>query len=111
MIYFWSRWIENKVVAERILGISPNIKAVITFWEKLPKSKQPSPNTYVVIKDAVKNLFLPAKLHFFCYVAGIVEPFLKEYQTDIPMIPFFNWFLVTMVRMITRITELRLLGS
>ena len=88
MIYFGSRWVENNVVAERLLSIWPNIKVVITFWEKLPESKQPSSNSYVVIKDVVKDLFLPAKLRFFCYVAGIVEPFLKEYQTDMPMIPF-----------------------
>ena len=58
---------------ERLLSIWPNIKAVITFWEKLPKSKQPPSNSCVVIKDAVKDLFLQAKLHFFCYVAGIVK--------------------------------------
>ena len=28
------------------------------------------------------------KLHFFAYVANIVEPFLVKYQTDNPMIPF-----------------------
>ena len=88
MICFLSRWFESKVVAEQLLYIWPNIKAVITFWEKLPKSKQPSSNSYVVIKDAVKDLFLPEKLDFFCCVAGIVEPFLKEYETDIPMIRF-----------------------
>ena len=76
----------------------PNIKAVITFLEKLPKSKQPSSSSYVVIKDGVKNLFLPPKLHFFCYVAGIVEPFLKEYQTDIPMIPFLYFDLKAVIR-------------
>ena len=28
------------------------------------------------------------KLHFFAYIANIVEPFLVKYQTDNPMIPF-----------------------
>ena len=28
------------------------------------------------------------KLHFFAYVANLVEPFLVKYQTDNPMIPF-----------------------
>ena len=50
---------------KQLLSIWPNIKAVITFREKLPKSKQPSSNSFVVIKDVVKDLFLPAKLHFF----------------------------------------------
>ena len=98
MIYFCFRWVENKVVAERLLSIQPNIKAVITFLEKVPKSKQPSSNSYVVIKDAVKDLFLSAKLLFLCYVAGIVEPFLKEYQTDIPMVPFLYFDLKAVMR-------------
>ena len=28
------------------------------------------------------------KLQFFNYVANIVEPFLRKYQTDQPMVPF-----------------------
>ena len=90
--------VENKVTAERLLSIWPNVTAMITFWEKLPKSKQPSSNSFVVIKDAMKDLFLPAKLHFFCHVAGIVKLFLKEYQTDIPMIPFLYFDLKTVIR-------------
>ena len=50
----------------------------------------------------MKDLFLPAELHFFYYVAGIffcyVEPFLKEYQTDILMIPFLYFDLKTVIR-------------
>ena len=46
----------------------------------------------------MKDLFLPAKLHLFCYVAGIVELFLKEYQTDIPMIPFLYFDLKAVIR-------------
>ena len=42
----------------------------------------------------MKDLFLPAKLYFFCYV----EPFLKEYQTDILMIPFLYFDLKTVIR-------------
>ena len=29
-----------------------------------------------------------AKLEFFSYIAGIVEPYVAAYQTDKPMIPF-----------------------
>ena len=80
-----------------MLSIWADIKAVITFWEKLPKSKQPSSNIYIVLKDVVKDLFLPAKLHFR-YVARIVEPFSKEYKTDIPMIPFLYFDLKAVIR-------------
>ena len=43
------------------------------------------------------QLILP-KLHFFSYVAGIVEPFLKTYQTDNPMIPFLYFDLKAIVK-------------
>ena len=35
---------------------------------------------------------------FFCYVAGIVKQFLKEYQTDISMIPFLYFDLKAVIR-------------
>ena len=75
---------------------------MITFSEKLPKSKESSSNSYVVIKDAMKDLLLPAKQYFFffccCYVAGIVEPFFKKYQTDIPIIPFLYFDMKAVIR-------------
>ena len=51
----------------------------------------------------MKDLLLPAKQHyffffFFCYVAGIVEPFFKKYQTDIPIIPFLYFDLKAVIR-------------
>ena len=42
----------------------------------------------IVVKNAVYDPLILAKLHFFSYVAGIVEPFLRQYQTENPMIPF-----------------------
>ena len=65
---------------------------------KTTKIKATIIKQYVVIKDAVKDLFLPAKLHFFCYIAGIVELFLKEYQTDIPNILFLYFDLKAVIR-------------
>ena len=41
---------------------------------------------------------LTSKTAFFCYVVGIVKLFLKEYQTDIPMIPFLYFDLKTVIR-------------
>ena len=39
------------------------------------------------------------KLHFFAYVANIVEPFLVKYQTDNPMIPFLYFDLKEIIKL------------
>ena len=43
------------------------------------------------------QLVLP-KLYIFSYVAGIVEPILKTYQTDNPMIPYLYFDLKATVK-------------
>ena len=37
---------------------------------------------------AVNDQLTVAKLSLFIYVAGILKPYLKKYQTDMPMIPY-----------------------
>ena len=38
--------------------------------------------------NAVSDILMPAKLQFFCFIAGIMQPFLTKYQSDKPMIPY-----------------------
>ena len=52
------------------------------------KKKQPSSHSYNHYKECVTDPLIVAKLHFFSYIAGLLEPFLKLYQTDYPMVPF-----------------------
>ena len=40
------RGIEDVAVADRLIEVWPNIKQIMNFWEKLPKSKQPSNKSY-----------------------------------------------------------------
>ena len=40
------------------------------------------------IKNAVSDDLTIAKLHYFSYIAGLLQAFLKLYQTDQPMLPF-----------------------
>ena len=82
------RWIEDVAVADRLIEVWPNIKQIMNFWEKLPKSKQPSNKSYNTLKTAVLDELVIAKLGFFSYLAGMFKPFLTAYQTDRPMIPF-----------------------
>ena len=40
------------------------------------------------IKTAVSDDLSTAKRHYFSCIAGLLQPFLKIYQTDQPMLPF-----------------------
>ena len=40
------------------------------------------------LKESIEDPLIEATLSFFSYVASIVEPYLKKYQTDSPMNPF-----------------------
>ena len=64
------------------------MKKIISCWEKLQKSKRPSSKSYLTVKESVEDPLVTAKLQFFSFVSSIVEPYLRKYQTDKPMIPF-----------------------
>ena len=57
------------------------------------------------MKEACADPLAEAKIAFFCSVASVLEPFLRRFQTDAPMVPFlhaelFNVLLVLMKRFI-----------
>ena len=58
------------------------------FWAGFAASKQPQCKSYETLKTAVTDQFMIIKFEFFNFVAGMLEPFLRMYQTDAPMIPF-----------------------
>ena len=89
VLNLFCRWVADQTVAERLIDIWPNIKKVDDFWQKLLKSKQPKSKSYVNLHDAVIDLFTPAKLNFFSYIATFFQPFLTLYQPDNPMAPFY----------------------
>ncbi|XP_066910897.1 uncharacterized protein [Clytia hemisphaerica] len=92
-----TRWTENKPTAERAISIWPYIEQIVTYWEKKPPNKRPKSKSYANVKTAVNDPLTVVKLKFFAYVAGILEPFLKMYQTDKPMIPFLYFDLKSIV--------------
>ena len=92
------RWLENKTAATRLIDIWENIKKVCAFWESMPKSKRPSLKSYLYIQESLDDELIIAKLQFFVYVAGIVEPFLTAFQSDKPMIPYFYFYLKSIIK-------------
>lgn len=89
---------ENKKASDRVISIWDDLSKTVHFWEKLVKSKRPNSNSYSNLKSAVFDDLMLAKLQFFSYVASKVEPYLKVYQTDNPMIPFMYFDLRAMFK-------------
>ena len=42
LYYCATRWVENKLIAEHMIEVWPNLIKLIKFWTSLPKSKQPT---------------------------------------------------------------------
>ena len=98
-----TRWVEDKAPADRLIEIWPNILKLFKFWLSLPKRKRPSGKSYDAVKLAVEDPLTTAKLNFFSYVASILQPFLKKYQCQKPMIPYLYGDLTKMYRSILKI--------
>ena len=64
LLYCAVRWIEDVAVADRLIEVWANIKQIMNFWEKPPKSKQPSNKSYNTLKTAVLDELVIAKLGF-----------------------------------------------
>ena len=65
---------------------------------KLPRSKQPKSKSYVNLHDAVIDLFTPANLILFSYIATFFQSFLTLYQTDNSMVAFLYDDLMKLVK-------------
>ena len=58
-------WVENKKACDRLIELWPYIEAMIKFWKKLRKSKQPWSKSYMAVKGRVDDKLITAKLSFF----------------------------------------------
>lgn len=82
------RWLENNSVAEKAIVMLPYLeKFVKAAMEKkitLPKNK-----SFDIVKAGVLSTpLLSCRLAFFSLIASILEPFLRKYQADQPLLPF-----------------------
>lgn len=85
--YCQTRWVENVPVLERALDVLPYMSAYV---RSVNEKVCPKPNTksFDVVKEAVRDLLMTAKLNFLLSVCREVTPFLRDYQADKPMVPF-----------------------
>ena len=98
-------WVESRGVAERAKSLWEHVVKIVNFWKKLTKSKQP--NSYNIVKDAVNDPLTAVKLEFVIYVAGLLGPYLKSYQSDQPMVPFIYFDLKRLVTCLLKLCKRR----
>ena len=80
------RWAENVRVAERAIEIWPHVKAYVKITEK--SVPNPATTSYDAVVSCTKDPLIIVKLLCFISIAKLDTPFLVEYQTDKPMMPF-----------------------
>ena len=82
MKFCTTRWVENVKPAQRALDIYENIQKYVK------NSKLPNNFTINSVDDSVDDILMPVRILFFHYVASIIEPFLKFFQSDKPLSSF-----------------------
>lgn len=89
------RWLENVDVAQRAIDIDGNLKK---FVEGVKNDKGIAKcKSFQTIAAFSADPLLCPKLEFFKSLALEVEPFLREFQTDKPLVPFLHTALVSTI--------------
>ena len=71
-----TRWVEDKIFAERGLEVWKPLTNVIKYWESLRKSKHPKNTSYEILSKHYKDPLVPVKLQFFAFVPSIFQSYL-----------------------------------
>jgi NifB/MoaA-like Fe-S oxidoreductase len=95
-MFIISLWVENFSVAERALKILPHVR---TYVENIEKNKKlPESNSFKIVRSAITDPLLPAKLAFFQTIASDVEQFLTQFQSNAPLAPLLHGALLSTPR-------------
>ena len=98
-----TRWVGDEPVASRAMSVWPFVVAVIEHFQTLPPSKQPRDNkSYDILVKYHKDCTMLFKFQFFIDIANVLSPFLKQFQTDDPVMPFMSGTLDKMIRQLMK---------
>ena len=75
-------------MADCAIEVWPSIVKCVAYWESLSRPRCPQIKSYERLVKWYSHSLIPAKLHFFSFVAGIFQPCLIRFQTDAPMVLF-----------------------
>ena len=82
-----TRWVDERPVTDCV-EVWPSVVKCVAYWESLSRSRRPQIKSYEWLVECYSDPLVPAKLHFFSFVAGIFEPYFTRLQTYAPMVPF-----------------------
>ena len=77
-----TRWVEDKIVAERGLEVWKPLTNVRKYWESLHKSKLHKNTSYEILTKHYKDPLVPANLQFLAFVPSIFQPYLVIFSND-----------------------------
>ena len=99
-----TRWVKDVPVATRALEILSFVVAVVEHFQALPSSRRPLNNkSYDILVKHHKDNITKFKFQFFIDIANILTPFLKQFQTYDPVMPFMDEMLVSIIRCLMKI--------
>ena len=94
-----TRWVEDNPVPVRGIQMWENI---IQYWLSLSRGKRPHNRSFDTLVKCHADKLIISKLHFLKkYIVSILKPFLLQFQTSKPMIPFFAVDLDIILRQLT----------
>ena len=84
------RWYENEDCAknEHKELLWHGYVKFLKYLIPLPKSRQPQGKSCNILKDSFNDPLMKAKLKLLEFVSNKLSKFLRDYQTDQPMVPF-----------------------
>lgn len=95
------RWLQNGDVAQRALDMLQHLKKFICGVKK-DKALSISCASFSTVCSLMEDPLLESKLSFFNSLIAEVEPFLKQFQTDVPLVPFLYGSLQSIVLNVMR---------
>ena len=104
LMFCQTRWVEDVPVATRALEIWSFVVAIVEHFQALPSSRRPLNNKScgILVKHH-KNNSIKFKFQFFIDIVNILAPFLKQFQTDDPVMPFMDEMLASVIRRLMKI--------
>ncbi|KAL1379387.1 hypothetical protein pipiens_014936 [Culex pipiens pipiens] len=107
-----TRWVENGKVAERAQQMLPHLRKYVSAVEQQSRTKMKDSNpafkrsfatvekskSFISVAKAINDPLFEAQLSFFSASAGHAETFLREFQSESPMVPFLYEELTALVR-------------
>ena len=80
-----------------MIDILPKLKQYLRSVDE-KKAKNPGTKSFEMVRSACRNSLLEVKLHFILSVGKHLQPFLKMYQVDKPVMPFLVPDLLKLVK-------------